>query len=1631
MPQGTESTAKFKADISQLKSAMQEASRQVRLANSEFKAATAGMDNWAKSADGLSAKVKQLDSVLGAQKSKLSSLEQQYALVAKEEGESSKGAQELAIKINNQKAVVAKTEAELDKYDKELTDCKNGTGKFATELDQTNKSTKKASDGFTVMKGALASLVADGIKLAITGLKNLTREAVDAYKEFDTGRDNVIKATGATGKAAQSLVDSFSNVSSSIKGDFGSIGSALGELNTRFGFTGSKLEEATKDFIKFSDITGTDAKEAVRLVSRAMGDAGIKSNNYKKVLDQLATASQASGIEVSKLAENLAKYGAPMRALGINTKNSIALFSAWEKAGVNTEIAFSGLKKAISNWGKANKDPKEEFSKTLDEIAKAPNIAKATSKAIEVFGAKAGPDLADAIKGGRFEYSNFVDLLDKSKGKVNKTYNATKDGFDKTELAVQKAKLELGKFVANLANKYQPQIKQAINGVTNFIKSAFNFVAQNANTLKAVIGGLIAAFAAAKIASFVSALVGVIGTIKTLVVSIQAATTAQEAFNIVQAATPWGLVAGLITGVVGGLALYAATTEDATSAAAKNKEEIDELYKSYKEMDKSRADSNNSINAEYDHLEDLKKEYNSYVDDQGKIKKKYQERANFILNQLADAMGVERSEIEKTIGKNGKLGASIDKLMLKKKAQATLDANKSAYDEAIEKQTEAQNKYIKAQKDADKIDQQIIDTKKQLEQAQKNAANSYVQTSTGKQATAETEKYGKEVERLKAILKYLSVEQRSQADAVDKASKAYAGYQATVENWEKLSAAATSGNAKAVKQALLNVQNNFISAKTGTSEALSQQVTDAQKHYKELKNAVKNGYAGVSQEDVNAAKTLVNKSKAELSKWFVNSSEIAKKATAAGVSIPKHLSEGIKNGTVSVETATKRVEAAVRFTNLAKNASASGKKVVNAVVKELLAGKISAKEAAKKLTNAGIKGLEGGEKAAEKEGKAKRNSFVKGIKSDPEGVTSAGKAVAKSAKKGLDTKDSTTNPESSGKNFLHGYITGLQNKNLITKVNKQGLFIGQTAVKNLNKGQKSKSPSKATEKSGIWYGQGYLNGMKAMTKKVLAAAFNMGTGATTALAEAQEEGSPSKITFKSGVNFVKGFIGGIVFEEKTLFNTVKGLVKTATTELLKLNNFNFNQVSQNATESFNNGISKKVSYITDKIAYQNEKKLAEFDKNITAKEKTRDSKIAKIESKRDSVIKRLESERDSKIAKLEKARNKAKSKKRKAELAEDIKDTRNSYNKQIKNTTSSINKQIKAIKSTNSAINKQIKGLNASKEAYNKASSEFLEHLNSAMSSYQSQAEALISDTINGITDTYQAKYDALISKQDNLIEKLKEAGDLFTISGAGVLTIADIKQQTESLVKYGNSLEAIKKKVSAELFDKIAALDIDQGQAFIDQLLKLSEEDLEAYSDAFSKKMLVAQNIATSLYENDFTNVAEQYKKAITNAMATLPGQLETLGQQVFKGFVTGLTSDTDYLSKAVKTLISGMLTTFTTELDIHSPSGVTTDIGENTGGGLVVGLLNMVNAVKSATKQLVNAAAVPLDNITSNIDVAKANVGTSSNTGSGTVITNNYNMVQNNTSPKSLSALDTYKARQQQLAMLKAATSSISRRY
>ena len=76
-------TTKFKVDISEFRSGIKEANNIIKLANAQFKAATSGMDDWKNSTDGISAKIEQLNSVLQAQKQKLSSYQQQYEALTK------------------------------------------------------------------------------------------------------------------------------------------------------------------------------------------------------------------------------------------------------------------------------------------------------------------------------------------------------------------------------------------------------------------------------------------------------------------------------------------------------------------------------------------------------------------------------------------------------------------------------------------------------------------------------------------------------------------------------------------------------------------------------------------------------------------------------------------------------------------------------------------------------------------------------------------------------------------------------------------------------------------------------------------------------------------------------------------------------------------------------------------------------------------------------------------------------------------------------------------------------------------------------------------------------------------------------------------------------------------------------------------------------------------------------------------------------------------------------------------------------------------------------------------------------------------------------------------------------------
>lgn len=458
---------RFSIDISSLRTGIQQANALIRESRSEFKKAAAGMDDWTKSQDGLTAKIKSLNQIEEIQNEKVKSLKENYKkLIADGLDPASTRASKLRTEINNEEAALESTRKEIDEQTTALKNLDQAADSAGDEIEDAGKKSKKAGDsGFTVLKGALADLVSKGIQAAVQGFKDLASAAAEAFKEFDEGADNVIKATGATGEQADKLTGSFKNVSKSVLGDMSKLGETVGEVNTRFGTTGTKLEEMSTKFAQFAEITGTDSTEAVKAVSRAMEGAGLEAEDYETVLDALAKASQGSGVSADTLAESLTKNGTTLRGLGFDLGESVALLAQFEKGGINTSTALAGMRNGMAEWSKEGKNAKEEFSKVMDEIKNAPDDTSAAQIALENFGKKAGPELAEAVRTGRTDYSQFLKDVKNSSGTVTKTYDEITDGVDKAKLSVQGMKAEVGDFAGKMVDKYSPSILKALESV--------------------------------------------------------------------------------------------------------------------------------------------------------------------------------------------------------------------------------------------------------------------------------------------------------------------------------------------------------------------------------------------------------------------------------------------------------------------------------------------------------------------------------------------------------------------------------------------------------------------------------------------------------------------------------------------------------------------------------------------------------------------------------------------------------------------------------------------------------------------------------------------------------------------------------------------------------------------------------------------------------------------------------------------------------------------------------------------------------------------------------------------------------------------------------------------------------------
>lgn len=436
-------TTKFTIDLSEFKRNITEANRQIRLVNSEFKKNTAGLDNWSKSTDGVSEKLKALNKVSELEKTKLENLQKQYELVSKEQGENSKSAQDLQIKINNQSATVAKAETQIKKFNEKLADLKAKEDESKTSSEKLKAEIESQSQKVDELKQSYINAVLEQGKNSESA-KALKEELLKLSTSLNDNKEKYASAKSKAEEYAGELKD----VGDNAENLDGSFTVAKGAMST-FVADGvevvlDKLKEMVTDigsvetaYNNFSNQTGIQGKELQKYkgVLDELYDDGM-GESYEDLSDVLSKIVQTTKeTDPSKIKE-LAQNAIVLRdTFDFDVQESMrAVNMLMDQFGVSGEEAFNLIVQGVQNGLNKNDD-------LLDSINEySVHYKQLGYNADEFFNS-----LKNGTDTGTFSVDKLGDAMKEFGIRTKDTATSTDEGFQLIGLDANKMRKEFAK----------------------------------------------------------------------------------------------------------------------------------------------------------------------------------------------------------------------------------------------------------------------------------------------------------------------------------------------------------------------------------------------------------------------------------------------------------------------------------------------------------------------------------------------------------------------------------------------------------------------------------------------------------------------------------------------------------------------------------------------------------------------------------------------------------------------------------------------------------------------------------------------------------------------------------------------------------------------------------------------------------------------------------------------------------------------------------------------------------------------------------------------------------------------------------------------------------------------------------
>ena len=478
------------------------------------------------------------------------------------------------------------------------------------------------------------------------------------------------------------------------------------------------------------------------------------------------------------------------------------------------------------------------------------------------------------------------------------------------QLQILKSQLE--EVAIQIGDALMPTIKKIVEKIQDWVQK-FSDLDEGTKEMIVKIGLVVAA---------IGPLLAVGGQITSGIGSIMS--LVGKLFNVL-AAHPLGAIAIAIGAVVAaGLAWAKWTEAQAQAEFGLNEEQkklIETIFDERKAFDDLKETRDKQISAsegELTHLQALIDEYNEHIDANGNVQEGYENRANFILNTLAEAFGMERSEIDNLIDENGKLGQSIEDVMQKKRQDAYLSVYLDSYKEAMQKATEAQKNLRQATQDSRDANEKYKEALEHFQQASQNTSAGMVQ-------------YYAELYKAQQELKAAKEAQDKTSQAVEDAESTYQDYMSTIKNYEGYQEAVWANDTEGVEKWQARLKYDYKDLQESNADVLKQQEKDLNDTLAEMERDAREHGTEINEIEYNAVKQMRDDTHSQLEEWQKKSQEDAERelvAVAAGLADPsgqgKIRQAMIRNGTISKEGWDEAVKDINQHGQKAANDTAAG-----------------------------------------------------------------------------------------------------------------------------------------------------------------------------------------------------------------------------------------------------------------------------------------------------------------------------------------------------------------------------------------------------------------------------------------------------------------------------------------------------------------------------------------------------------------------------------------------------------------------------------------------------------------------------------------------------------------------------------